>query len=66
MKALSLILLVVGGILLFYGFQSRDSIASTVNESITGSPTDRTLWLIGLGVAGVLFGGLGLLKKRSG
>lgn len=64
-KAVSLALLVVGVILLIYGFNASDSTASHVSKTFTGNPTDRTMWLIGLGVAGIVIGGAGLIFRRS-
>lgn len=63
MKVVSLAILIAGVILLAYGLQSRDSVLSTVSEAVTGSPTDRTLWLMILGVVGIIVGGAGVLRS---
>ncbi len=62
MKFTSLALLIAGVILLFYGLQSHDSIASTVNETVTGSPTNKTIWLLVLGVILSISGAAGLFR----
>lgn len=60
-KAISLALLVGGIILISYGITASDSIGSSFSRFFTGSPTDKTIWLlIGGGVAAAV-GGSGLL-----
>ncbi|MDB6113731.1 MAG: rane protein [Lacunisphaera sp.] len=65
-RAVFLVLLVVGVILLIYGINAHDSLASTAKQAVTGTPTDRSIWLIVLGVAGIIIGGLGAMFRRSG
>lgn len=48
-RALGIALLVGGVILLFFGFNESQSFASEVTEVFTGSPTDRSMWMIVLG-----------------
>ena len=48
-RALGIALLVGGVILLFFGFNESESFASEVSEVFTGSPTDRSIWMIVLG-----------------
>lgn len=64
-KTISLVFLVVGVVLLVFGLNSSDSIASSVNEAVTGTPTDKSMWLIILGVVGVVAGGVGLFAGRK-
>lgn len=66
-KASSLALLAVGVILLVFGLNSADSVSSEVTEAFTGSPTDKSIWLIVLGVIGIISGGAGMFigGKRS-
>lgn len=61
-KPLSIAILVVGVILLIYGISAGDSVASTIKEGVTGTPTDKSLWLIIGGVVGIILGGFGLLR----
>lgn len=54
-KILGLALLVVGAILLYFGFNATESVGEQVVEGVTGKYTDGTMWyLIGGGVAGVV------------
>ena len=64
-KALSLAILIVGVILLIFGINAHDSLASSAKEAVTGSPTDKSIWLITLGVIGVIVGGLTSFFGRS-
>ena len=64
-KIPSIVILVFGIILLVYGFDASDSAASAVSNAVTGSPTDKSIWLIVLGVVGVISGGVGLAFRRT-
>lgn len=66
-KITSLALFVAGIVLLVFGLNSADSAASSISEAVTGAPTDKSIWLIILGVIGLLSGGAGLFigGKRS-
>jgi hypothetical protein len=61
----SIALLVAGIILLIYGLNASDSISSSVSRAVSGTPTDKTVWLIALGVIGIIAGGVGLVFRRS-
>jgi hypothetical protein len=56
-KPVSLALIIVGCILVVYGISASNSIGSNVSQAVTGSPTDKTIWLL---VGGVLAGVVGL------
>jgi hypothetical protein len=60
----SFAILVVGIILLIYGLNGSNSFSSSMSRAVTGSPTDKTVWLIALGVIGVITGGFGLLFRK--
>jgi hypothetical protein len=61
-KPISLALLVGGIIALVYGFAAADSIGSDFSRFFTGSPTDKTMWLlIGGGIASAV-GATGLVR----
>jgi Mn2+/Fe2+ NRAMP family transporter len=64
-KALSIALLLVGVVLLVFGINAHDSLASTAKEAVTGAPTDKSIWLIVLGLIGVIVGGLSSFFGRS-
>ncbi len=57
-RGIGVALLAGGVILLLFGLDASNSFASEVSEAFTGSPTDRSVWMIVLGsvaaVAGML------------
>jgi len=60
----SIALLVAAAILLYYGLQASESIASTVERTVSGTPSDRSIWLfVGGAVCGVV--GLAGLTTRG-
>src|ERR1700691_2227072 len=61
----SIAILIVGVILLVYGFNASDSVSSSVSRAVSGTPTDKTVWLIALGVIGVIAGGFGLVFRKA-
>jgi Protein of unknown function (DUF3185) len=61
-KPVSLALLVVGIILLIYGASASDSIGSSFSRFFTGSPTDKTMWLLIGGAVATAVGAVGLLR----
>lgn len=63
-KYLALALLAAGIILLAFGLNAGDSVTSDVSEAVTGTPSDKSMWLIGLGAVGIIVGGAGLFLKR--
>lgn len=65
MRALSIVALVAGLLLLFFGFSAGDSLASEVSETVTGNPTDRSMWLLISGAVLTVFGGVSLLRGRK-
>jgi hypothetical protein len=65
-RALSAALLVGGVILLYFGGQSFHSLSNDVSRFFTGSPTNKTIWLLAGGVIASLAGliGLAIPSKR--
>ena len=61
-KPISLALLVGGIILLIYGVSASDSIGSSFSRFFTGSPTDKTMWLLIGGAIATVVGAAGLLR----
>lgn len=55
-RLFSLVLLVVGVVLIIYGLSALDSIGSSFSRFFTGSPTDKTMWLLIGGVACAIAG----------
>jgi LPXTG-motif cell wall-anchored protein len=64
-RSISLALLVVGIVLLVWGFNASESAASELSEAVSGAPTDRSIWLIVLGILAACVGGFGLLRRRA-
>ena len=64
-KIPSIAFLAVGIILLVYGLNASNSISSSVTNAVSGSPTNKSIWLIALGVIGILSGCFGLFIRRS-
>jgi len=55
-KFIGIALLVIGVVLLFLAYDSYHSAASGVSRVVTGTSTDKTLWLVIGGVVGSLLG----------
>jgi hypothetical protein len=55
-KAIGLALLVVGIVLIVYGINASNSVSSSVSQTFTGSPTNKTLWLLLGGIAAAIVG----------
>lgn len=64
-KALALAILVVGVVLLIWGINSSNSAGSEITEAVTGSPTDKSMWLIALGALGAIAGAFSLFRRRA-
>lgn len=64
--ALGIAFLIVGIVLLGYGFQGSESIASELSDAITGSPANNTLWLIIGGVVCSVVGAMSMFGQRGG
>jgi hypothetical protein len=63
-KPLGIALLVIGLLLLVFGFNESQSTASDISKVFTNSPTDRSIWfLAGGGVAAAV--GLYLVLTKS-
>ena len=58
-------LLVVGVVLIIFGMQASASLGSRLSELFTGTPSDRTIWLLLAGMVAALLGlGLLLIGRR--
>ena len=63
-KLIGIVLLVVGVALLYFGYQSTQSVTEQVSETLTGRFTDETLWyLIGGGAMAIAGAFLTFIKK---
>ncbi|MGJ7456530.1 DUF3185 family protein [Halomonas sp. RA08-2] len=66
-RILAFVLIVVGAILLFFAYQSSQSLGDQVTEAVTGRFTDATIWYIILGAASAVAGiGFLLFGKSPG
>lgn len=59
-KIMAIVLLVVGLILLFFAYQSSQSMGDQLTEAVTGRFTDSTTWFLILGAASFV-AGIGLM-----
>lgn len=57
-RAIGIALLIGGLILLYFGVNESESFASEVSEVFTGSPTDRSVWMMVLGAVAAVAGGI--------
>ena len=55
-KGIGIALLVVGVVLIFFGFNASDSVSSDVSRAFTGAPTNKTLWMLLGGSAAAIVG----------
>jgi hypothetical protein len=59
-RVLGVVALVAGAILLFFGLNASDAPVEQLNETFTGSYSDKTMWYL-VGGAATACGGLVLL-----
>lgn len=55
-KAIGIALLAVGVALIIYGIDASNSASSSLSRTFTGTPTDKTLWLLLGGIAAAICG----------
>lgn len=63
-KLLGIILVVIGIILLVFGFNASQSLGDQVTETFTGRFTDETMWYIIGGAVAVVLGGFLALGRK--
>jgi uncharacterized membrane protein HdeD (DUF308 family) len=61
---IGLVALVLGGVLLFFAWRASNAPVEQISEALTGRYTDNTMWLMLVGVAGVVIGA-GLLLRDA-
>jgi len=64
-KPIALALLAVGIILIVFGINSTNSFGSDFSRFFTGSPTQKSIWLLVGGVAAAVVGLVGLLRGTT-
>ena len=62
-KALGVALLVLGVVLIIFGINASNSVGSDFSRFFTGAPTNKSIWLIVGGVAGLVSGGIMSLRS---
>lgn len=67
MKAIGVVLIVLGVGLLIFGFMESESAGSEIAEFFTGTPPDRVLWMLLGGAVSLVLGiFLSLYNPRTG
>ena len=64
-KAVMLAILAGGIVLVIYGVAASKSFSSDVSRFFTGSPTDKTMWLLVGGIVAIIIGLVGLLRGQT-
>ena len=62
-RILGIVLLVIGVILLNFGYYASQSLGDQLTETVTGKFTDETMWYIIAGAASVVVGAVLTLRK---
>lgn len=65
---IAVVLLVVGVTLIIWGVSSAESFSSDFSRFFTGSPTDKSMWLLIGGIVATIMGLFGLIyeSRRNG
>jgi hypothetical protein len=64
-KASGLIFLVAGVALLIWGISGAESVGSSISKIFSGTPTDKSMWLIIGGAVSALLGSVMLASSGS-
>lgn len=59
---ISIALLVAGIVLIIYGLSAAESLSSDISRFFTGSPTDKSMWLLIGGLVASIIGVFGLVR----
>ena len=62
----SVAILAAGIVLIIWGMMEMDSFGSDVSRIFTGSPTERSMWLLIGGIVVSIIGIAGIVKGRKG
>lgn len=63
-KLVGIVLLVIGVALLYFGYQSTQSLGNQLTETVTGRFTDQTMWYLIGGAASAAAGAFLLFFKK--
>ncbi|MBC7369711.1 MAG: DUF3185 family protein [Undibacterium sp.] len=61
-RPISLALLIGGIVLIIYGISASESFGSDISRFFTGSPTDKTIWLLIGGIVAAAVGASGMVR----
>jgi LPXTG-motif cell wall-anchored protein len=64
-RAFGLALIAGGGALVFFGVKASESFSSDMSRLFTGSPTEKTIWLLASGLALSAVGVVALLRRKA-
>jgi amino acid permease len=64
-KLISLAILVIGIVLVIYGVAASESFSSDFSRFFTGSPTEKTIWMLIGGIVAISIGLAGLLRGQT-
>ena len=64
-KLTSAAILAGGIVLVVFGVAATESFSSDVSRFFTGSPTDKTIWLLMGGIVAIIIGLGGLLRGQT-
>ena len=64
-RIVSILFIVAGIVLLVLGLSAMDSIGSDISRFFTGTPTDKSVWLVIGGLVSLVIGASGVLTGRS-
>ncbi|CUS49218.1 MAG: Protein of unknown function (DUF3185) [Idiomarinaceae bacterium HL-53] len=64
-KIVSIALIVAGAILLYFGWQEKESVASRASELVTNQPTDNAMWFLIAGAVAIVIGLGGLFVGKK-
>jgi hypothetical protein len=62
-KLTGIVLLAVGIVLIVWGVSASDSIGSEFSKFFTGTPTEKSMWLLLGGIAATAAGAFATLRK---
>lgn len=63
-KLIGVVLLVIGAVLLYFGYQSSHSLGGQITESLTGRFTDETMWYLIAGAAAASAGAFMIFFRK--
>lgn len=63
-KLIGLVALVIGVLLLYFGWQSTQTVGEQLSESLTGRFSDETMWYLIAGAAATIGGAFVVFVRR--